>query len=132
MKTETIGGHSLSAWAIAPGTTWVQSRSPQFARKLSRRSDGRLVATGVYGGFLRIFEFYHGLAWAGRLISRYQSVTSEPFQSLNGTPASEKVVAEVSARSEPMPSSEHEFAGSDSVRRKIPGSMAGTPARGCL
>ena len=71
MKTVAIGCHELSAWLVAPGVTLVQSRSPQFARKLSQRSDSRLVARGVAGGYLRIFEFQHGLAWAGRLIARY-------------------------------------------------------------
>lgn len=73
MNTDTIGTHELSAWQVAPGVTWLQTRSPQFARKLSQRSDSRLVARGVAGGYLRTFEFPHGLAWAGRLIARYQS-----------------------------------------------------------
>jgi len=73
MKTETIGDRWLSAWLVAPGTCWVQTRSAEFARKLSRRSDGKLVARGVAGGFLRTFEFPHGMAWARRLIDRYQS-----------------------------------------------------------
>ena len=68
-----IGDRWLSAWQPVPGVTWVQTRSPQFARKLSRRSDGRLVAWGVADGFLRTFEFRHGMAWARRLINRYQS-----------------------------------------------------------
>ena len=71
MKTETIGDRWLSAWQVASGTKWLQTRSPQFARKLSQRSDSRLVVRGVAGGFLRTFEFPHGLAWAGRLIARY-------------------------------------------------------------
>jgi hypothetical protein len=71
MKTETIGNLELSAWLVAPGVTWVQTRLPQFARKLSQRSDSRLVAHGVAGGYLRTFEFQHGLAWARRLIARY-------------------------------------------------------------
>jgi hypothetical protein len=71
VKTETIGDRWLSAWLVAPGVVWVQTRSPQFARKLSQRSDSRLVAQGVAGGYLRIFEFRHGQAWAGRLIARY-------------------------------------------------------------
>lgn len=71
MNTETIGDHWLSAWQVAPGVTWVQTRSPQFARKLSQRSDSRLTARGVAGGYLRTFEFQHGLAWARRLIARY-------------------------------------------------------------
>lgn len=73
MKIETVGTRELSAWLVAPGVTWVQTRSPQFARKLSQRSDSRLVAQGVAGGYLRIFEFRRGLAWAGRLIARYQT-----------------------------------------------------------
>ena len=71
VKTEIIGNRELSAWMVAPGVTWVQARSPQFARKLSARSDSRLVAQGVAGGYLRTFEFPHGLAWARRLIARY-------------------------------------------------------------
>lgn len=72
MKTETIGDRWLSAWQVASGVVWVQTHSPQFARKLSQRSDSRLVARGVAGGYLRTFEFPHGLAWAVRLIARYQ------------------------------------------------------------
>jgi hypothetical protein len=70
---DAIGDRWLSAWQVAPGICWVQTRSAEFARKLSRRSDGRLVARGVAGGYLRTFEFHHGLAWARRLIDRYQS-----------------------------------------------------------
>ena len=71
MKTETIGNRWLSAWQVASGVVWIQTRSPQFARKLSQRSDSRLVGRGVAGGYLRTYEFPHGLAWAGRLIARY-------------------------------------------------------------
>jgi hypothetical protein len=71
MKTEPIGDRWLSAWQVASGVVWVQTRSPQFARKLSQRGDSRLVARGVAGGYLRMFGFPHGLAWAGRLIVRY-------------------------------------------------------------
>jgi hypothetical protein len=68
---DAIGNLELSAWLVAPGVTWIQTRSPQFARKLSQRSDFRLVAHGVAGGYLRTFEFQRGLAWARRLIARY-------------------------------------------------------------
>jgi hypothetical protein len=71
MNPATLGKHELSAWQVAPGLTWVQTRSPQFARKLSQRSDSRQVVCGVAGGYLRTFEFHHGLAWARRLIARY-------------------------------------------------------------
>ena len=73
MKSETFGNRELSAWQIAPGVTWVQSRSAKFASKLSQRSDSRLVARVVSGGYLRTLEFKHGLSWARSLIDRYQS-----------------------------------------------------------
>ena len=76
VKTETIGTRELSAWQVAPGVTWIQSRSPQFARKLSQRSDSQQVACGVAGGYLRTFEFPHGLAWAKRLIGRYTTTVT--------------------------------------------------------
>ena len=47
---KVIGDHWLSAWKTAPGVVWVQTRSPQFARKLSQRADSRQVACGVAGG----------------------------------------------------------------------------------
>ena len=67
----TIGDRTLSAWPVAPGICWVQTRSPVYAKKLSERADARLVEWGVAGGFLRTFEFKHGLAWAQKLITRY-------------------------------------------------------------
>lgn len=86
MTIGTIGNRELSAWQVVPGVTWVQTRSPQFARKLSQRSDSRLVMRGVVGGYLRTFEFLHGLAWARRLIARYttanETATNERKTSL--------------------------------------------------
>jgi hypothetical protein len=76
-----IGCYALCAWQPALGTTWVQSRSPEFTRKLDQRSDSRLVLWGVAGGYLRTFEFKHDLAWARRLILRYVAelkATNEP------------------------------------------------------
>ena len=70
-RHEVIGTPELSAWATAPGFTWIQTRSPEYARKLARRSDAQLVAVGVAGGFMRTFCFRHSLTWARRLISRY-------------------------------------------------------------
>lgn len=48
---EVIGSGVLGAWQPVRGVTWVQTRSPQFARKLSQRRDSRLVARGVAGGY---------------------------------------------------------------------------------
>jgi hypothetical protein len=66
-----VGDRWLSAWEVVQGVVWVQSRRPEFARTLAERQDGRLVATGVAGGYLRTFEFLHSIAWAKKLIKRY-------------------------------------------------------------
>lgn len=66
-----VGGHDLSAWQPVKGVTWIQTRLPAHARRLSQRRDSRLVVSGVSGGYLRTYEFRRGLAWARRLISRY-------------------------------------------------------------
>jgi hypothetical protein len=66
-----IGDRWLSAWLVAPGTVWVQTRSPLYSRKLSQRKDTHLVARGVAGGYLRTFQVHKGMAWARRLIARY-------------------------------------------------------------
>ena len=67
----TIGNSTLCTWPVIPGVTWIQTRDPFIARKLSQRVDSRLVVRGVAGGFLRTFEFLHGLAWATQLVTRY-------------------------------------------------------------
>lgn len=68
---DIIGNKALSAWLVGVNAVWVQTRSSFFNRKLSQRADARLVAHGIAGGYLRIYEFEQGLAWAGRLIARY-------------------------------------------------------------
>ena len=85
MNPDTIGGPELSAWLVTSGVTWVQPRLPLFARKLSQRNDSRLVARGVIDGNLLIFEFQHGLAWARRLITRYQTKNEMPANARNNS-----------------------------------------------
>ena len=68
-----IGDRWLSAWEVVQGVVWVQSRRPAFTDNLAKRQDGRLVATGVAGGYLRTYEFPHSIAWAQKLIKRYTS-----------------------------------------------------------
>ena len=81
-----IGSSALSAWQPGYGITWVQTRSPQFARKLSQREDSRLVMCGVAGGYLRTFEFRHSLAWAQRLIDRYTANVKATNEARNASP----------------------------------------------
>jgi hypothetical protein len=86
MNSDTAGDALLCAWLVAPQVVWIQTRSAEYARKLSQRRDARLVARGVAGGYLRTFEFKRGLTWAGRLIARYTQ---------NETPTNERKTAPV-------------------------------------
>lgn len=78
-----VGDRELCAWQPVPGITWVQTRSPKHASRLARRRDGRLVARGVAGGYLRTFEFRKSLAWALRLMARYTSSETGTNEALN-------------------------------------------------
>jgi hypothetical protein len=79
-----VGDRELCAWQPVHGVTWVQTREPRHARRLARRSDGRVVAHSVAGGYLRTFEFPHTLAWALRLIARYTADVMTANEGLNG------------------------------------------------
>ena len=65
------GGRDLCAWQPVRGVVWVQTRNPNHARRIAKRSDGRLVAYGVAGGYLKTFELLRSLPWAVRLMNRY-------------------------------------------------------------
>jgi len=66
-----IGDRDLCAWQPVRGIWWVQTRNPNHARRLAQRQDGRLVARGVAGGYLRTFEFAKPGCWGARLLARY-------------------------------------------------------------
>jgi hypothetical protein len=70
---------SVSKWPVESGVWWIQTREPRLARKLSRRTDTRLVAAGVSGGFLRIFEIRRSPSFVRRLTARYM-VANERFR----------------------------------------------------
>jgi hypothetical protein len=53
----------LCAWAVSEGKTWVQTREPAIAQHLTRNKEFRLVATGVKGGYLKIFSTPYTLDW---------------------------------------------------------------------
>jgi hypothetical protein len=70
-----VGNDVLSAWRVANGVIWVQTRTPKHAGRLAKRSDSKLVVRGVAGGYLRTFEFTgKTLAWAERLVLRYTGI----------------------------------------------------------
>ena len=66
-----VGDRDLCAWQPVRGIVWVQTRNPNHARRMAKRSDGKLVAWGVAGGYLKTFEFQQSMAWAIRLLNRY-------------------------------------------------------------
>jgi hypothetical protein len=68
-----IGDCLLCAWRPVADVVWVQTRNPAHAKRLANCSDGRLVAYGVAGGFLRTYEFTKPLSWAVRLMARYSA-----------------------------------------------------------
>jgi hypothetical protein len=75
---ETVGTSLCSAWKVAPGVVWVQSRSPKLAKKLKQIAGHKQVAYSVVGGYLRTFEFKKSLAWARKWIARH-TAANEPF-----------------------------------------------------
>ena len=79
----TAGHRELCAWQPVAGITWVQTRNPKHAKRLAKRKDGRLVAWGVAGGFLRTFEFKRPMSWAIRLLSRYTADEETANAALN-------------------------------------------------
>ncbi len=50
-----VGDRDLCTWQPVRGIVWIQTRNPKHARRLAKRLDSRLVATGVTGGFLEDF-----------------------------------------------------------------------------
>jgi hypothetical protein len=73
---KTMSAESFSGWPVERGIWWIQTREPRLARKLSRRSDTRLVAAGVSGGFLRVFEIRRPPSFVRRLIARYKAANA--------------------------------------------------------
>ena len=77
-----VGDRDLCAWQPGRGIVWVQTRNPLHARRMAKRSDGKLVAWGVAGGFLKTFEFQQSLAWAIRLMRRYTAAETTANEAL--------------------------------------------------
>lgn len=73
----TVGDRICSAWLVARGVCWVQTREPRLAGILAQRSDANLVAYGVRGGYLKTFEVTKSLAWAERWMARHANSTVE-------------------------------------------------------
>ena len=76
---KTFGSRQLSTWCCGSGISRFQTNSPLFARKLSQRSNARLVAWSVNKEYLRVFQEPIEPWRARRLVSRYLKATNEAF-----------------------------------------------------
>jgi hypothetical protein len=79
-----IGNRDLCAWQPVRGVWWVLIRNPNHGRRLAQRKDGRLVARGVAGGFLRTFEFAGRADWGAELLARYTAAEKATGSSFGG------------------------------------------------
>ena len=80
----TIGDRDLCAWQPVQGVVWVQTRNPKHARRMEQRSDSKLVAWGVAGGYLKTFEFARSITWAINLMARYTAAQKATNAALEG------------------------------------------------
>ena len=77
-----VGDRDLCAWQPVRGIVWVQTRNPNHARRLSQREDGKLVAWGVAGGYLKTYEFARSITWAIDLMARYTAAEKATNEAL--------------------------------------------------
>jgi hypothetical protein len=66
----THGTPELCTWRVGPNLCRFQTTSPDFARKLAKRENARLVGWGV-NRFLRIFQEPMPPRRGMRLVERY-------------------------------------------------------------
>lgn len=91
-----MGNSEICGWKVAPGYFFVQTRCPDLARKLSRRSDTALVAYSVFGGYLRIYGIPAARPQFVRaLLSRYLKVTNAPFSDVVAPPGASQLQVRV-------------------------------------
>jgi hypothetical protein len=76
---KTFGSQELCTWCCGVGISRFQTNSPRFARKLSQRSNAKLVAWSVNKEYLRVFQEPIEPWRARRLVRRYLKATNEAF-----------------------------------------------------
>jgi len=75
---ETFGTEELCTWTVCPGVCRLQTRSPEFARKLAARAGAKLVGWSELGGYLRIFQERIEPWRARQLVKRYLTLSETP------------------------------------------------------
>ena len=88
-ETGTFGTTEICTWTVGPGICRFQTRSPEFARKLTDRSGAKLVGWSVLGGYLRIYQEEIEPWRARRLVTRYLAGPNEAFPVPISSPSSD-------------------------------------------
>ena len=88
---DAFGTPELCTWPVAPGICRFQTRSPEFARKLSQRDGARLVAWSVEGDYLRVFQERIEPWRARQLVTRFLTPTNGAFSAPISSPPRSKI-----------------------------------------
>lgn len=62
----TVGTKDLCAWATSESTCRIQTRIPQYAKRIPKLVEAERVGYGVKGGYLAIFAVRRTLPWVER------------------------------------------------------------------
>lgn len=90
----TYGPPELCAWRVGPNLCRFQTTSPDFARKLAKRENARLVGWGV-NRFLRIFQEPMPPRRAMHLVERYLKAANDTFLGRNATASASEIAPRV-------------------------------------
>lgn len=63
---------NVTAWRVGPCCSRIEVRTAAHAKRLRERGDTRLVAVGVAGGYLRVFEIRRPPWFVRKLVARYR------------------------------------------------------------
>ena len=67
----TYGPPELCAWQVEPGVFWIETKEPQFSRKLEKPKDMRCVEVNGVNHFRRTFETRGRWRKIRRIIDRF-------------------------------------------------------------
>lgn len=75
----TYGPPQLCVWKVAPGTFWLQTTDPQYARKLDKRKDSRRVSITGVNHYRRTYEMRGNWRKVKGIIDRYIMSAGDTF-----------------------------------------------------
>jgi hypothetical protein len=75
----TYGPPELCAWKVAPGIFWLQTKDPQYARKLDKREDTRRIAITGVNHYRRTYEMPGSWRKVKGIVDRYIMSAGDTF-----------------------------------------------------